>query len=105
MEKIIAETWKQVLKLELVGIYDNFFDLGGNSLKLILVNNMLIGALNRDIPMVKMFEYPTIHSFLNYLDQVQNEDKGLAEEIESLDKKHDHGLNVMEETLQSLYQE
>jgi acyl carrier protein len=34
-EKELAEIWKEVLGIEQVGIYDNFFDLGGHSLLLI----------------------------------------------------------------------
>ena len=32
METLLAETWQQVLGLERVGVRDNFFDLGGQSL-------------------------------------------------------------------------
>jgi acyl-CoA synthetase (AMP-forming)/AMP-acid ligase II len=105
LEKIIAETWQEVLKLEIVGIYDNFFDIGGNSLKLILVNNKLAGALNRDIPVVKMFEHPTIDTFLHYLSMDQKEGEGLEEEIRLLDLKHDLAANIMEQTLQTLSEE
>jgi iturin family lipopeptide synthetase A len=105
LEKIIAKTWQEVLKLEIVGVYDNFFDIGGNSLKLILVNNKLAGALNRDIPVVKMFEHPTIDTFLHYLSMDQKEGEGLEEEIRLLDLKHDLAANIMEQTLQTLSEE
>ena len=32
VEEMIAEIWAEVLKLDRVGIHDNFFDLGGHSL-------------------------------------------------------------------------
>jgi hypothetical protein len=32
MEILIAESWKDILGLDRVGLYDNFFDLGGHSL-------------------------------------------------------------------------
>ena len=32
-EELIAEIWAEVLKVDKVGIHDNFFDLGGHSLK------------------------------------------------------------------------
>ena len=70
---------------------------------LILVNNKLAGTLNRDIPVVKMFEHPTIDTFLNYLSMDQKE--GLEEEIRLLDLKHDLAANVMEQTLQTLSEE
>ena len=32
MEKTLAEIWQEILGLDRVGVYDNFFDLGGHSL-------------------------------------------------------------------------
>ncbi|MEO1433703.1 MAG: amino acid adenylation domain-containing protein, partial [Cyanobacteria bacterium J06633_8] len=40
-EETIANIWKEVLKLERVGIYDNFFELGGNSLLATRINSRL----------------------------------------------------------------
>ncbi len=67
LEKLIADTWKKVLKLERVGLHDNFFDLGGNSLKVIELNSKLKEVLNEDIPVVEMFKYMTVNSFIRYL--------------------------------------
>ncbi|UCH96422.1 MAG: amino acid adenylation domain-containing protein, partial [Candidatus Aminicenantes bacterium] len=67
IEKITADTWKEVLNLEEVGINDNFFDLGGNSFDIIKVNNKLNQRLERSIPIVKLFEYPTIGKLSRYL--------------------------------------
>ena len=33
LEESIAEVWREVLDLERIGVHDNFFDLGGHSLK------------------------------------------------------------------------
>ena len=32
VEQVVAEVWTEVLRLETVNVYDNFFDLGGHSL-------------------------------------------------------------------------
>jgi amino acid adenylation domain-containing protein len=104
-EKVIAETWAEVLNIERVGIHDNFFDIGGNSLKLIQVNNILMNVLKRDIPLMKMFEYPTINSFLAYLARDEREDDWVNQEIEQLDLKHDNAASILEETLQTLKEE
>ncbi|HLP45426.1 MAG TPA: non-ribosomal peptide synthetase, partial [Candidatus Kapabacteria bacterium] len=50
IEKKVAAIWKEVLKIEQVGIYDNFFNIGGNSLKLITLSAKLNTALGTDIP-------------------------------------------------------
>ena len=75
-EKIIADIWKGVLKLEQVGIYDNFFDLGGNSLNVIQLNQDLNDAFKKDIPVAALFKYLTISTFIQYL---THEETGIRE--------------------------
>jgi acyl carrier protein len=72
LERIIAATWKEVLKLNRVGIHDNFFDLGGNSLNIIQVSVRLKEKLMRDIAAVNLFEYPTISDFSVYLQKKED---------------------------------
>jgi acyl carrier protein len=69
MERQIAEVWEQVLIVnrERIGIHDNFFDLGGDSIKVIRVSGQLKKILNREIPITTFFEYPTIHSLAEFL--------------------------------------
>jgi len=67
METLIANVWSQVLVLERVGVNDNFFDIGGNSLLVIQVHNRLQQMLNRDISIVDLFRYTTIKALAEYL--------------------------------------
>ncbi|MCP5105695.1 MAG: amino acid adenylation domain-containing protein, partial [bacterium] len=67
IEKTIANAWQEVLTLDKVGIDDNFFDLGGNSLSIIRVNTQLKETLKRDIAIVDLFTYPTIRTLSRYL--------------------------------------
>ncbi|MCP4148888.1 MAG: AMP-binding protein, partial [bacterium] len=67
IEKGIAETWKEVLKVDKIGLNDNFFDVGGHSLNLLTVNSRLKKVLGRDIPVVEMFRFPTISTLVGYL--------------------------------------
>jgi amino acid adenylation domain-containing protein len=73
VEKIIADTWKQELGLEKVGINDNFFSLGATSLQLVKVNHRLKENLGRNIPMVAQFRYRTIAAFTRYLEQAEGD--------------------------------
>ncbi len=68
-EKIIAGLWMEVLKLDKVGIHDNFFGLGGHSLNVIQLCSKLKEVLRVDIPIVIMFRYPTVSSLVRYLEQ------------------------------------
>jgi hypothetical protein len=72
-ETIVSQVWKEVLKLEKVGIHDNFFDLGGHSLLVIQVHNKLREIFKQDLPIVDLFMYTTISSLserLSMNDQV-----------------------------------
>lgn len=60
VEKTIVSVWQEVLQLEEVGVRDNFFDLGGNSLDILKMSDRLQEALEMDIPLVNLFKYPTI---------------------------------------------
>jgi amino acid adenylation domain-containing protein len=61
-EQAIAKVWQEVLQLEKVSLHDNFFDLGGTSIHLVRIQTLLRDLLNRDVPTIKLFENPTIHS-------------------------------------------
>jgi amino acid adenylation domain-containing protein len=65
-EKGIAGLWKELLKREGVGIHDNFFDLGGHSLLLVQLQSRLRHRFGREIPMIELFQKPTIASMASY---------------------------------------
>jgi hypothetical protein len=75
-EKTIGEIWKELLKLETVGIYDNFFDLGGHSLLLVRVMNRLKPLFARPLTVVDMFQRPTIHELARFLTGEAQPDTG-----------------------------
>ncbi len=68
-ERAIAAVWQAVLGIEKVGIYDNFFDLGGHSLMVVKVHSELQKIFGRDLPMVEMFRYSTINALAEYYSQ------------------------------------
>lgn len=67
-EKVLAEIWCQVLSLESVGIHDNFFSLGGDS-----ITSLSVMSRARKQGMVisfqTMFSYPTIASVLPHVEK------------------------------------
>ncbi|MEH1938080.1 MAG: amino acid adenylation domain-containing protein [Nostoc sp.] len=66
-EEIIAGVWQKALAIEKVGIYNNFFELGGNSLLLVKINQQLQEELGLELSIVDMFNYPTIYTLSQYL--------------------------------------
>jgi amino acid adenylation domain-containing protein/FkbH-like protein len=62
-EELLASIWSQSLGIEKVGIYDNFFELGGHSLLATQVISRMRNALEIEIPLLTLFESPTIAEF------------------------------------------
>ncbi|MBV9789244.1 MAG: SDR family NAD(P)-dependent oxidoreductase, partial [Chloroflexi bacterium] len=66
-EQRVIAIWRQVLGVDQIGLHDNFFDLGGNS----LIGLQLIAQLKKEfqiqIPAVALFEAPTVSALVNYL--------------------------------------
>jgi amino acid adenylation domain-containing protein len=59
-ERYLAAVWADVLKVERVGIHDNFFDLGGHSLLATQVIARLRDHFQRDLPLRSLFQHPSI---------------------------------------------
>ncbi len=73
LEMMIAGVFKEALGIGEVGVQDNFFDLGANSLVVAEVAVALRNTLGRDIPLTDLFQYPTIGSLTAYLTQSPTE--------------------------------
>ncbi|MEG4226173.1 amino acid adenylation domain-containing protein [Microcoleus sp. N9_B2] len=69
LEKVLAGIWSKLLKLDRVGIHDNFFEIGGNSLMTLQIAVQVRALLEKDLPVVKLFQHPTIAQLANYLNQ------------------------------------
>ena len=62
VERRLAHIWQEILAVDAVGVDDGFFDLGGDSLLLIEMQQRLAAHFSTDIPVTALFEHPTIRS-------------------------------------------
>jgi amino acid adenylation domain-containing protein len=69
VEEMLAGIWMEVLKIERVGVHDNFFDLGGHSLLATQVISRIRGAFQLDIPLRALFEDPTVEALAQVVEQ------------------------------------
>jgi hypothetical protein len=67
MEVLIANIWRTVIGVERVGVHDNFFDLGGNSLLLVRVYEALRKSVKKPFTILQLFAFPTIHTLARAL--------------------------------------
>ncbi|MFF7184363.1 amino acid adenylation domain-containing protein [Streptomyces sp. NPDC008222] len=66
----IAAIWSDVLQLSRVGADQSFFDLGGHSLLLAQVHQRLDSELGISVPLMTLFEFPTVSSLVAHLSGV-----------------------------------
>ncbi|MEO5570319.1 MAG: amino acid adenylation domain-containing protein, partial [Bacteroidia bacterium] len=64
LEKTFAKIWSKFLRIDKVGINDNFFDLGGNSLMALQMIAKLKMENGIDLPVVKLYQHPTISTIV-----------------------------------------
>ena len=69
LELTIARVWQDVLKLDKVGVHDNFFDLGANSLMVVQVSSLLKDEIGREISVVDLFKYPSVKALAEHLNR------------------------------------
>ena len=67
LEQFLARLWCEVLKLDRVGIHDNFFDLGGDSIQGAIIINKLQQHLQDPLYIVALFNAPTVAAFATFL--------------------------------------
>ncbi len=68
LEERISAIWRRVLAVDAVGARDNFFDLGGHSLRLLRVQALLQEELGRELSIAELFEHPTIEALVRHLE-------------------------------------
>jgi polyketide synthase PksN len=69
IEARLAGIWRQVLNVERVGMYDNFFDLGGHSLLSVRLMAVIHKKLGQELPLSSLFQAPDIAGQAKLLQQ------------------------------------
>lgn len=99
IEKILVTIWQQVLGREKLGISDNFFDVGGNSLKMVRMVALINKQFGLNISVVEGFKFPNIQALSDYINV--NIQHGVTESDEDLH----YSVAVMEEAIKLLNQD
>nr|WP_283746656.1 non-ribosomal peptide synthetase [Bacillus cereus] len=67
LEETIISIWEEILGIKSIGISHNFFEIGGNSLKLMSAVAAINKVLNTDISIHNFFENPSVMGLANYI--------------------------------------
>ncbi len=78
IEGILAGIWSEVLRLDRIGIHDNFFNLGGHSLLATQVIGRMREVFEIEIPLRNLFQSPTVAGLASYVEEAVREAQGVA---------------------------
>lgn len=67
IEKNITNIWTELLLLDKVGVDDNFFLLGGNSILAMKTVSALKREFGYEVPITKLYQYPTVARVAGYI--------------------------------------
>jgi amino acid adenylation domain-containing protein len=67
LERYLAEAWRQVLKTPHIGRHDNFFEIGGDSIRGAILINQLQQHFGEVLYVVALFDAPTLAELAAYL--------------------------------------
>jgi acyl carrier protein len=67
LEQALADIWKDVLSVAAVDASRTFFEHGGNSLKILRVQQRIRAELAMNVAAADLFKYPTIDTLADYL--------------------------------------
>ncbi|NBI30769.1 condensation domain-containing protein, partial [Chengkuizengella marina] len=84
IEKRLAGIWSEVLKVEQIGINDNFFYIGGHSLKVSTLSYRIHKEFNTAMPIWKIFQLSTLKQQAEY---IQGASKNMYSDIEKAPKR------------------
>ncbi|HVV68847.1 MAG TPA: amino acid adenylation domain-containing protein [Gammaproteobacteria bacterium] len=72
VEKQIASIWHEILKVEPIGVDDNFFEIGGHSLLGVRLVQKIEQVFQRRVPVADLFSHPTIKSMAQLYQEDNN---------------------------------
>jgi amino acid adenylation domain-containing protein len=68
VEAILVRIWREVLERSQIGLGENFFDIGGNSINAVRVMARLRDSLQVELPLHAIFEAPTIRTLAQLIE-------------------------------------
>ncbi|MDQ1352313.1 MAG: hypothetical protein QG657_2619 [Acidobacteriota bacterium] len=104
IEECLLDTWSQVLALEKnkIGRHDDFFQLGGHSLKAAVSIARIHKELNVEVPLVEIFKTPTAAGLAEYIRKHLNSREKYTS-IEPTEKKEYYNLSPAQKRMYLLH--
>ncbi len=82
IEEKLKEIWSMILGIEKIGIHDNFFEIGGHSLKATSIAAKVGKEFSVELPLREIFTKPTIKEIAEYIERAAITDYASIESVE-----------------------
>jgi amino acid adenylation domain-containing protein len=80
LEKYMAGIWSEVLKKDKIGLYDNFFNLGGDSFKAFKMLT-LVRKKYKNLRVADLFMYPVLNELAEFMESINDVERGLLNKL------------------------
>ncbi len=104
LEELLAGTWAEVLGLERVGIDDNFFALGGDSLLATQIMARLQVSLHVELPLRSLFDLATVAALARKIESLGGEQQSPTLAIQPIRRDRPQPLSFAQQRLWFLSQ-
>lgn len=101
LEENLLRIWQSFFGLEQIGVKDDFFELGGDSLKAITVASLIHKELNKEILLMDFFGKPSIEKLAEYINSHEQADYPIIRPIE---EKESYALSSAQKRFFVLHQ-
>jgi len=92
LEQKLVAVWQDALRLEKVGVDDNFFDLGGNSLLVTRVHARIKPLFEREVHVIDLFRFPTIRLLAEHFGLAEVTDMSVRDDIHERARKQQRAV-------------
>ncbi|WP_264530611.1 non-ribosomal peptide synthetase [Flavobacterium sp. N502540] len=96
LEAKILNIWKTILGNENIGIQDNFFEIGGNSISLMKMVRVINKELDIDLKVLNAFKFSNIEALTNHITQ------DVEPNLEKVDEKNSKSVSIVNQTMSIL---
>ncbi len=100
-EKKLITIFEEILGVDNIGINDNFFEMGGHSLKATILMSKIHKELNKEIPLKELFRFPTIKDLSKLIEPME---ENLYLEIERLEENECYEVSSAQKRMYILQQ-
>ncbi|MBT2605232.1 amino acid adenylation domain-containing protein, partial [Bacillus sp. ISL-53] len=87
-ELSVTKIWEELLNVKSIGIHDHFFNIGGNSLKALLLQNTIRERFGVELPLNALFQNPTVADLCTHLRKNNSEHKACLVKLQQGDGSH-----------------